>query len=223
MSSASVGEATFKPYRHSPLPLASNSCKSPSIKAIYKLGELFPPCFVPCAMGKDSEHNPLYRTWHYASLYMLWIDPNVLSQPPDRVVYRTVRRAIHNQRPAYHLSSTQTNNVKNNYEVDIDDLFKHFPRLCSMFNKMFTNCVYPTPWSKGVRVPIYKTRDKSDPANYRGITLVNGTAKVFLACRSRQASIVLERYFRFEVSLLSFYACERDGAIWVSGGSDIIT
>jgi len=35
----------------------------------------------------------------------------------------------------------------------------------------------------------------------------------FLACRSRQASIVLERYFRFEVSLLSFYACERDGPI----------
>jgi len=25
----------------------------------------------------------------------------------------------------------------------------------------------------------------------------------FLACRSRQASIVLERYFRFEISLLS--------------------
>jgi len=44
-----------------------------------------------------------------------------------------------------------------------------------------------------------------------------------LACRSRQASIVLERYFRFEVSLLSFYARERDGPIWVSGGSDIIT
>ena len=45
----------------------------------------------------------------------------------------------------------------------------------------------------------------------------------FLACRSRQASIVLEWYFRFEVSLLSFYACERDGPIRVSGGSDIIT
>jgi len=35
----------------------------------------------------------------------------------------------------------------------------------------------------------------------------------FLACRSRQASIVLERYFRTEVSLLYFYACERDGPI----------
>ena len=40
-----------------------------------------------------------------------------------------------------------------------------------------------------------------------------GIAHRFLACRSRQASIVLERYFRFEVSLLSFYACERDGPI----------
>ena len=40
-----------------------------------------------------------------------------------------------------------------------------------------------------------------------------GDCKLFLACRSRQASIVLERYFRTEVSLLYFYACERDGPI----------
>jgi len=38
-------------------------------------------------------------------------------------------------------------------------------------------------------------------------------AQPFLACRERQASIVLERYFRTEVSLLYFYACERDGPI----------
>ena len=49
----------------------------------------------------------------------------------------------------------------------------------------------------------------------RGNTTPKGNtgSHVFLACRSRQASIVLERYFRFEVSLLSFYACERDGPI----------
>ena len=52
---------------------------------------------------------------------------------------------------------------------------------------------------------------------------VDISPNLLLACRSRQASIVLERYFRFEVSLLYFYACERDGPIWVSGGSDIIT
>jgi len=41
---------------------------------------------------------------------------------------------------------------------------------------------------------------------------------IFLACRSRQTSIVLEKYFRFEISLLSNCRTSR-----VSGDSDIIT
>jgi len=49
----------------------------------------------------------------------------------------------------------------------------------------------------------------------------------FLACRSRQASIVLERYFRFEISLLSILcmliARMEMGTSRVSGDSDIIT
>ena len=48
-----------------------------------------------------------------------------------------------------------------------------------------------------------------------------------LACRSRQASIVLERYFRFEISLLSILcmliARMEMGTSRVSGDSDIIT
>jgi len=77
------------------------------------------------------------------------------------------------------------------YEKNVADFFIDAcdfisPLLCSMFNNMFTNCVYPTSWSKGVKVPIYKKGDKSDPANYRGITLVNVTAKVFsLILRNR--------------------------------------
>jgi len=46
----------------------------------------------------------------------------------------------------------------------------------------------------------------------------------FLACRSRQASIVLKRYFRFEVSLLSILCMRMEmGTIRVSDRSDIIT
>jgi len=46
----------------------------------------------------------------------------------------------------------------------------------------------------------------------------------YLACRSRQASIVLERYFRFEVSLLSTLCMRMEmGTSRVSGDSDIIT
>ena len=49
-------------------------------------------------------------------------------------------------------------------------------------------------------------------------------AQCLLACRSRQASIVLERYFRFEVSLLSTLCMRIEmGASRVSGDSDIIT
>jgi len=50
---------------------------------------------------------------------------------------------------------------------------------------------------------------------------------VFLACRSRHASIVLERYFRFEMFLLSILcmliARMEIGTSRVSGDSDIIT
>jgi len=49
----------------------------------------------------------------------------------------------------------------------------------------------------------------------------------FLACRERQASIVLERYFRFAISLLSILcmliARMEMGTSRVSGDSDIIT
>ena len=54
-----------------------------------------------------------------------------------------------------------------------------------------------------------------------------GIDGVFLACRSRQASIILERYFRFEISLLSFLcmliARMEMGTSPVSGDSDITT
>jgi len=53
------------------------------------------------------------------------------------------------------------------------------------------------------------------------------TICLFLAWRERQASIVLERYFRFEISLLSILcmliARMEMGTSRVSGDSDVIT
>ena len=63
----------------------------------------------------------------------------------------------------------------------------------------------------GVRVSVRARVCASMHACVRVCVSLRGC--LFLACRSRQASIVLERYLRFEVSLLSFYACERDGPI----------
>ena len=60
------------------------------------------------------------------------------------------------------------------------------PFLAKIFNYLFDNCVYPESWTKGSIVPLFKKGDKSNPANYRGITLVNILAKIFsLTLRNR--------------------------------------
>ena len=48
-----------------------------------------------------------------------------------------------------------------------------------IFNYIFTNGTYPDAWAKGVIVPIHKKGDTKNPSNYRGITLINITAKLF--------------------------------------------
>jgi len=55
-----------------------------------------------------------------------------------------------------------------------------------IFNYIYNTGGYPISWTKGTIVPIYKKGDKSDPSNYRGITLVNNVAKLFsLVLRNR--------------------------------------
>ena len=54
------------------------------------------------------------------------------------------------------------------------------PYLCTIFNHIFDTCSYPDAWTKGVIVPLYKKGDPQQPDNYRGITLMNITAKFFL-------------------------------------------
>ena len=57
-----------------------------------------------------------------------------------------------------------------------------FSYLCTLFNVIFESGSYPDAWSKGVIVPIFKKGDRKNPANYRGITFVNITAKIFSLC-----------------------------------------
>ena len=54
------------------------------------------------------------------------------------------------------------------------------PYLCLIFDKIYDSGVYPDSWCNGVIVPIHKKGDISNLSNYRGITLVNVIAKIFL-------------------------------------------
>ena len=51
--------------------------------------------------------------------------------------------------------------------------------LTKLFNRVLRNGEYPTPWSNGLICPIHKTGEKTNPNNYRGITLLNGMGKIF--------------------------------------------
>ncbi len=60
------------------------------------------------------------------------------------------------------------------------------PILIKLFNAILSQGIYPKAWGEGIITSIYKKGQRTDPANYRGITLSNSLAKVFgLVLRQR--------------------------------------
>ena len=62
------------------------------------------------------------------------------------------------------------------YSSDI----KYFtPLLTTLFNTIFDSADYPDDWTQGLIYPAHKNGDKSDPQNYRKVSLIPSLAKVF--------------------------------------------
>ena len=51
--------------------------------------------------------------------------------------------------------------------------------LCDLFNQVVQTGKYPSEWSTGIIKPIHKSGNKSDPNNYRVITLLSTMEKIF--------------------------------------------
>ena len=54
-----------------------------------------------------------------------------------------------------------------------------FPYLCKMFNKLFEYGYFPIQWGVAIVVPLYKKGGKDNCDNYRGISLLSITSKIF--------------------------------------------
>ena len=48
-----------------------------------------------------------------------------------------------------------------------------------IFNVILKTGIYPKSWKESFTIPIYKSEDKNDPNNYRGVSLINCLPKIF--------------------------------------------
>ena len=55
------------------------------------------------------------------------------------------------------------------------------PCIVKLFNTILNTGIYPNKWSKSFLILIQKSGNKSDPHNYRGVSLINSLAKIFNA------------------------------------------
>ena len=74
--------------------------------------------------------------------------------------------------------SNGVDDILNEYIISTKHIF--LPVYRKLFNLILDNGIIPSDWVKGNIIPIYKSKgNKSEPANYRPITLLSCIGKVF--------------------------------------------
>ena len=53
------------------------------------------------------------------------------------------------------------------------------PFFVKLFNTLFDRGIYPESWSQSLILPLYKKGDVNDPGNYRGISLIDISSKIY--------------------------------------------
>ena len=61
-----------------------------------------------------------------------------------------------------------------------------------LFNTVLSSGIYPDTWCTGTVIPIYKSGDKENPSNYRGITVNNCLGKLFNTIINKRIVTYLE-------------------------------
>ena len=67
------------------------------------------------------------------------------------------------------------------------------PYILKLFNEILNNEIVPNRWGLGHIVPIFKSGAKSDPSNYRGITLSSCLGKLFNKILNERLVLFLDR------------------------------
>lgn len=77
------------------------------------------------------------------------------------------------------------NNKASSFDQILNEMLKFgqtyiIDPLCKLFNNILSTGKFPVVWAKGIIVPIFKSGEKCNPSNYRGITIGSCIGKLFL-------------------------------------------
>ena len=67
--------------------------------------------------------------------------------------------------------------------------------LADLYNRCIESCDWPLQWQKGDWVPVFKKDNKQDIKNYRPITVLTVTGKVFEQLLSKQLTSFIDPMF----------------------------
>jgi hypothetical protein len=104
-------------------------------------------------------------------------------------------------------------NLKNNKAVGLDQISNEMikysqhillPLLCKLFNTILVAGIYPKSWKEGYIVPIFKSNNALDPANYRGITILSCLGKLFNSILNSRLSTHFENHKIIDNSQIGF-------------------
>ena len=83
--------------------------------------------------------------------------------------------------------STGIDFIHNEFLKQSNDVLLDF--YCKFFNVILETGIVPDIWCKGLIMPLYKNKgSRTDPDNYRGITLLSCLGKLFTACLNNRIS-----------------------------------
>ena len=110
--------------------------------------------------------------------------------------------------------SAVIDNLKNNKSAGLDKLINEFfkygksylcPVLTKLFNVVLNSGIFPESWAKGLIVPVYENKgDRSDPNNYRGITLISCVCKMFTSLISCRISKYVDHVFLLHTLIMIY-------------------
>ena len=78
-----------------------------------------------------------------------------------------------------------------------------------LFNHILSGGYFPQSWRKGVITPIFKSGDKQDPANYRGICINSCLGKLFSAVLNNRLKNVVGDHNTLHKAQIGFMSNRR--------------